>query len=542
MPPTNLTPTMRRNRAKIRTLAWSRPLERLEGRVVPATILVTSLADAGPGTLRAAITQANIDSAADTVTFDSTVRGTITLARLLPTLSSDIEIEGPGPSALTIAGQSTPGFQIFNVEPGVVATISGLTITRGSAPYGGGIFNGGTLSVVNATINGNQGAEGGGGIANSGTMTIVNSTISGNETNLFDGGGGIFNGGTMTIVGSTVSGNVASTLGVDRGGGISNLGTMSVINSTVSGNHVVGSGGGFFNAGNLSVVSSTISGNRADAFRGSQGVGGGIANSGTLTMVGSIISGNTTSSGSQDISGGGSSLGQNLFFDAPAISLDPTDLPHTDALLGPLADNGGPTQTQALLPGSPAIDASVTITGVASDQRGVARPQGSAPDIGAFEAIGVVGARPTVTSLVRTGVHTQPTTLVLTFSAAMSPINVQDLRNYTIVPSGPAGRPGLHARPIPIASAVYDPVARSVTLTSSRPLSVRAYFRMTASGTPPNGLKSTGGVFLDGSGSGQPGTDLVTVIHGFRSAVPTANVAIKAVPKVAALLGSRWLR
>ena len=80
--------------------------------------------------------------------------------------------------------------------------------------------------------------------------------------------------------------------------------------------------------------------------------------------------------------------GHNLFTDEPTVALDPTDLTNTDPLLGPLADNGGPTFTQALLPGSPAIDAGAPVAGVTTDQRGVPRPQGTAPDIGAFESRG----------------------------------------------------------------------------------------------------------------------------------------------------------
>ncbi len=109
------------------------------------------------------------------------------------------------------------------------------------------------------------------------------------------------------------------------------------------------------------------------------------------------------------------SLGHNLFSDNPGSAyLDPTDLINTEPRLGPLADNGGPTLTQALLPGSPAIDAGVAVAGVTTDQRGVPRPQGRAPDIGAFEVVQQL----TVTALRRTGVHLQPTTLVLTFRRA----------------------------------------------------------------------------------------------------------------------------
>ena len=72
------------------------------------------------------------------------------------------------------------------------------------------------------------------------------------------------------------------------------------------------------------------------------------------------------------------------------MALDPTNLINTDPLLGPLADNGGPTQTMALLPGSPAINAGVAVPGVTTDQRGVTRPQGNATDIGAFESRGFI--------------------------------------------------------------------------------------------------------------------------------------------------------
>src|SRR5262249_1079696 len=157
----------------------SRPLslEPLEGRVVPATIPVTSLADAGPGTLRAAIMRANLDPAPDTITFAPSVRGAIALLRALPDLSTDMEIDGPGPSVLTVARLAAAGtrFRIFDVPTGVEVGISGLTITGGFAS-GGGIANGG-------------------GISNAGTLTVTDATFSDNLALEFGGGrgGGIFN-------------------------------------------------------------------------------------------------------------------------------------------------------------------------------------------------------------------------------------------------------------------------------------------------------------------------------------------------------------
>ncbi|AGA28258.1 right-handed parallel beta-helix repeat-containing protein [Singulisphaera acidiphila] len=523
-----VSPPTRRNRTGRR--AWT--LERLEERAVPATITVTSLADDGPGTLRAAITQANADTAADTILFAQDVRGTITLETALPDLSTTINIQGPGAKDLTVARNvwtSTP-FSTFEVVQGADVILSGLTITGGtSLTAGGGINNSGELVVSNCTVSGNRGEYGGISNVDSGYLTIVDSTISGNRGPSFFGGG-IYNSqsSTLAIHRSTISGNDSGTMGTSSGGGINNRGLMGITNSTISGNKTMGSGGGIYNGGTLTIISSTISGNATTDYRGS-GEGGGIFNSGSMNILSSIVSGNKSSIGPMDISGAGNSLGYNIFFDVPDISLNPTDQTRTDAMLAPLADNGGPTFTQALLPGSPAIDSSVTINGVNTDQRNVPRPQGNAPDIGAFEAVGVVGARPTVVSLVRSSLRNQPTKLVLTFSAAMSSANAQDVSNYTLVPSGPAGRTRLHTRPIPITSAVYDPAAKTVTLTSRR-LDARAYFRLTASGTPPAGLKSPNGVFLDGSGRGLPGSNYVAVIHGARALAPRENLAIKTGP------------
>ena len=95
--------------------------ERLEGRVVPAAITVMSPGDSGPGSLRAAITQADVDTTPDTIMFAPSVTGTITLLSALPDLSADITIDGPGASVLTVARSAaagTPDFRIFTVPAG----------------------------------------------------------------------------------------------------------------------------------------------------------------------------------------------------------------------------------------------------------------------------------------------------------------------------------------------------------------------------------------------------------------------------------------
>jgi hypothetical protein len=397
-------------------------IERLEGRVVPSTITVMNTDDTGAGSLRAAIEQANVDAAQDTITFAPSVTGTIVLANSLPDLAASMNIVGPGPSALTVARNGaggTPLFGIFTVSAGAQVAISGLTITGGNATaFGGGIENSGTLSLVNAVISGNSAgtfptdyvssAGNGGGIDNSGTLSITDSTISGNSAygglNGLPGldetpgqGGGINNTGNMSVTDSTVNGNSASL-----GGGIDNFGALAVVCSTVSGDTALGyfgkymnegfpQGGGIDNSGTLSVTYSTISGNIAVE-------GGGIANSAKASIVDTIVAGNIRDSvngdandidgdvtGSNNLIGPGGSGGLIGGQDGNIVLTSLTGLG-----LSTLGNYGGPTQTIGLLPDSPAIDAGIAVSGVTTDQRGITRPQGSAPDIGAFESRGFI--------------------------------------------------------------------------------------------------------------------------------------------------------
>ncbi len=253
---------------------------------------------------------------------------------------------------------------------------------------GGGIYCIGTFLVSDSTINSNAASYGGGVYtARFGTQNeIRKSTISDNSAT--GNGGGIQNDGSLTVSGSTISGNSADHGG--DGGGITNGGDLIVSNSTIHGNSATINGGGIENYGNhLSITDSTLNENSVtdDRFGGGGGV---YSYYGTLTINMNIFVNNVGGNLSFDPRSGGTfiSLGHNLFSDSPSLTLAPTDLIDTDPLLGPLANNGGPTFTQALLPGSPAIDAGVAVAGVTTDQRGIARPQGAAPDIGAFESRG----------------------------------------------------------------------------------------------------------------------------------------------------------
>src|ERR1051326_5159806 len=178
------------------------------------------------------------------------------------------------------------------------------------------------------------------------TVTIMNCSISGNTAGL---GAGIFNGGALTIINSTLTGNMASEGAATYNSGSGNL---MISNSTLSGNVASSTGGGCFNLAALQITNSTLSDNSAPS------LGGGILNFGALVIGNSILK--RGGSGVNIYTNGGgtvTSLGYNLSSDDAGGSLaGPGDQVLTDPMLGPLQDNGGPTLTHALLPGSPAMN------------------------------------------------------------------------------------------------------------------------------------------------------------------------------------------
>jgi hypothetical protein len=347
--------------------------------------LVTTAADPGGLTgqlsLREAINLANAyenagDSAA--ITFAAAVAGqTITLTQGQLELTAGTGTTSIDGGAAGITVDANKASRIFQVDSGAQAALTNLTLTHGRKPgqaggavvnNGGAIYNGGTLTVKNSTLSGNF-ALGGGGIDNDigGTLTVSDSTLSGNSAVFF--GGGIENRGTLTVSDCTLSGNFTIQTQSGYGGGIDNFtgGTLTVSNSTLSGNYSGLSGGGISNFGTLTVSNSTLSGNYITDTR--FGSGGGIYNFGTLTLNNNIVA-NSTSGG--DISG--SYTGSH-------------NLTGT-VTLGDLADNGGPTQTMALLPGSTGALGGVpanTLGTPSADQRGFLRNTAAATDIGAYQ-------------------------------------------------------------------------------------------------------------------------------------------------------------
>jgi hypothetical protein len=358
------------------------------------TITVTNLNDSGPGSLREAMEAAEANAGADEIVFADGVGGTITLASTLPVVRDPAGLVIDGGGDVTVSGNNA--VTVFFVgrnadQQGGALSLRNLKITDGKCTHilcgGAAIFtNGESLEVINTTISGNDAARGvGGAIASvsDGPLTITNSTISDNSAGA---GGGIYDaGGGLTVTNSTISGNSASFWG----GGILSESPLMVTNSTISGNSASRRGGGIASTwfGDGLVTNSTISGNSAS------GSGGGIFNDdGNFMTLRNTIVANSTSSGNCGGQGPITDLGYNIDDGRTCGFTQATgSLPNTNPLLNPdgLADNGGPTQTIALLPQSPAVDlvGQEACPPPNTDQRGVERPQGEACDSGAFELV-----------------------------------------------------------------------------------------------------------------------------------------------------------
>jgi hypothetical protein len=398
----------------------------LEDRKLLSSIQVTSTADSGTGTLRAAVQAANADTSPSKIVFDlGSSPATITLTSgvldLTNTSQSVSIYDGSGQGPVTISGKHASG--VFQVESGVTASLTGLTITGGSAATNGGGLNnnGGTVTLTGCTVSGNTAANGG-GIANSGTITLTNCTVSGNSCIIptaLDVGGGLYdNGGTVTLTGCTISGNSARA-----GGGINSSGTVTLTSCTISGNSAASGGGFMGDYTTLTLTGCTVSGNSVST----KGQGGGIyLENGTAALEDTIVASNTGGSSADDISGKDASKvtgtfnligtgGSGGITDESNGNIVLTDL--TTLGLAPLGNNGGPTLTMALLPGSAAIGAGTEVSGVTTDQRG--EPLDSPdPDIGAFQTQGS-----TLIALTYSGISNQSITYgtsSVTFSGTLS--------------------------------------------------------------------------------------------------------------------------
>src|SRR6267154_1818364 len=399
-----------RNTTKTKSRQARQPEQRINerGYAIPANIIVvTNTDDSGPGSLRDALA-----AAVDGDIIDATgISGTILLTSGELQITHAITINGPGAGSLSIDGNAT--FRVFdNLTSGV--SISGFSITNGSAPGddGGGIFNEGgkaaTLRLSDCIVSGNS-ADFGGGIFNlNGALTVNNCTISGNEAAF--SGGGIVNSGSAAAA------------------------RLTITNSTISDNSATANGGGVYNQGNAQF------------------------------QIGSTVL-NAGSSGENIFNGGqATSLGYNLSSDDGAgILIGTGDQINTDPMLGPLQDNGGPTFTHALLPGSPAIDAGDPSFAPPPffDQRGPGfdRVSGSGIDIGSFEV--QVGGTPTPTSTPTATGTASPTPTSTATATATGTVSTTPTSTATATATATASpTPTSTARPTPTPRLAPTPRPR----------------------------------------------------------------------------------
>ncbi len=358
-------------------------VEQLETRNLMAVFQVTTTEDIvdsndGVFSLREVIHLANATAGHDTIEFLASITreapATIKLSGEALVISSELDIVGPSSNVLSIDADQRS--QIFRID-------DGSTQLR-------------AVKISNLRLTGGQSSDLGGAIFSSETLILVSCTISDSSANE---GGGIFNMGTLNVWESLISGNRASS----RGGGILSVGTLSVVDSTIAANSASISGGGIYykNAHYyFIVINSTIAGNVVG------GDGGGIGSiDGTVVrMANTIVAGNTLTSGvGNDVSGivqneasySMIGVGEATFWTdgirSSIVGIDWRTVLENDGIRPNLANNGGPSKTIALLPGSRAIDTgySQLFSDLATrtDQRGLgfSRLQRREIDMGAFE-------------------------------------------------------------------------------------------------------------------------------------------------------------
>jgi hypothetical protein len=322
-------------------------------------------------TLRKAILTVNAGSGGDTIILPAR---TYQLTNgHLPDDVKDVTIQGDGARTTTINGNND---YLFGISAHV--QLSGVTLTGGgpNVTVGAMIVNAGfRLDLDRSTVIGNTAGGGkGGGIENNGDLHVTNSTFTNNHAtggHMSNQGGAIYNSSTATLTNVTMSGNTADDSSISSGGGA----VYTVMSATTT------------------IVNSTIAANTASVPQGSAGTskGGNLAGPGTTSLLNTIVAGGIADQGFQNCDAPLSSQGNNLEDRNQCGFTAGGDLPGHDPLLGPLQDNGGPTDTRAIGTSSPAFDAGRSQGCPGTDQRGVARPQGTACDIGAFE-LAVAGA------------------------------------------------------------------------------------------------------------------------------------------------------
>lgn len=342
-----------------------------------ATFTVTNLNDSGAGSLRQAITDANLNADADIINFAAGLSGAILLTSGELSINTNLTINGPGARALSVErspAAGTPEFRIFYIHSaGLTVSLNGLTVARGASNSGAGIFNDRQVTGSNVPN----------------TLNLTDVTVRDND------GFGIVSYGKLAMSRALVTNNSATGVYV-------NFTPGSIIsNSTITNNQDMGI---YIRNILLDVVNSTVSHNN-----GTWSPGGISGFDGQLRIRNSIVARNTYNGTANDIGAAATSLGNNLIgatlgsYFSNGVNGDKVGTPTAplDPLLGNLQNNGGQTDTRALLDGSPALDAGsdcvlhTTVGGgclappLATDQRGTEfrRKSGSRVDIGAYETV-----------------------------------------------------------------------------------------------------------------------------------------------------------
>ncbi|MBL9115081.1 MAG: hypothetical protein JNJ83_08735 [Verrucomicrobiaceae bacterium] len=321
--------------------------------------VVTNTNDSGLGSLRQVVADAAAQLGPDGILFHATLTGGILTLSSEIVLASSVTIDASSlAGGMTISGNNAT--RHFTVNSGQTVTLKNLILTGGSTPSasnGGAILNNGTLTVQGCTLHGNTATAGGAAIFNSATLTVSTSTLSNNTAT---GNGGAIQtavGTTTTLAQCTLTGNSCGT-GGNAGGAIRNDGALALTHCTVSGNISGGSAGGIFAGGTAITLTNCIVAENTATLSGTD-----LRGPTLTTYVGANIV--------PSVGGIGGVAGP------PAITAAPQ--------LAPLGDYGGPTQTMALLPTSPARNAAAVLSpAITTDQRGF--PIVGTPDIGAYEA------------------------------------------------------------------------------------------------------------------------------------------------------------
>jgi hypothetical protein len=336
-------------------------------RPLDGIVTVSNTNDSGVGSLRQAISSAN---AGDTIQFAAGVTGTIALASGVLDINKNLTIQGPGADVLAVSGNNLS--KVFQIEPGVTANISGLTVRNGTTLLGSGIANSGSLTLTDAAV--------------------INNGVVGTA------GGGIFNNGQAQLTMDRVL--VANNKGTN-GGGLELNNPATLTNVTFFGNQ--GGFGAIFDAGFIggaatpaTMLNVTITQNTATLASAGGGLNWGTTDK--LNVANTIVANNQP----RNCTGTITSQGNNLEDTNTCGFNKPGDLPSTPAGLDPagLANNGGPTQTVKILPTSAALNAVplASCPPPSVDQRGITRPQGPRCDIGAFELQATSSTTPTPTA------------------------------------------------------------------------------------------------------------------------------------------------